>query len=293
MRKDKATIRREKLAGVKHRLFGTLGTEPIPGTVFNPRDYLADPGRFRDCLAWWEYKARRYGVGAGLPRALQESAIAQAGQDTLSVFLDRNYRKAGITADECTRAVMGAAAYMARSGYRASALGDSPVSTGGKTRRKDTRKWYPFNRAQNCKSPNSATIVAESINAAEDRAALVGLGDDIPGKMVAVPGGPGGRGLTDGKMIPTVRIVREWIERGEPMAEVETGWKMDRKRGRARQYAPCMVNAGKPAPRNRYTPADPLPMIRERVSGERSMIPAMAADVEAYRAALAEYYAGK
>lgn len=284
----KAEKQRAKLAGIKHRLFGTLGNEPIPGTVFNPQHYLADPGRFRDCLAWWEYKARRNGVGAGLPKPLRESAIAQAGQDTLQVFLDRNYKKAGITADECSRAVMGAAAFMSRAQYRLSSVGDGP-----RARRMESRKWHPYNRAQNCKTPNPATIVAESYNAAEDRAALQGEGDDIPGKMIAVPGGPGGRGLTEGKMVPTVQIVREWIERGEPMAEIVTGWKMDRKRGRARTYGACVVNAGKPSPRNRYRAPAPGPMAVRSNAGPRSMVPAFHPDPEAYRAVLKEYYGAR
>ena len=121
----------------------------------------------------------------------------------------------------------------------------------------------------------------------------MGTGDDIPGKMVAVPGGPGGRGLTDGKMVPTVRIVREWIERGEPMAEIVTGWKMERKRGRARTYGACVVNAGKPAPRNRYRAPAPGQRTVARDAGPRSMVPAYHPDPEAYRAALAEYYAEK
>lgn len=281
----KAEKQRQKLAGIRHRLFGALGNEPIQGTVFNPRHYLADPGRFRDCLAWWEYKARRNGVGAGLPKVLKESAISQAGQDTLQVFLDRDYKAAGITADECSRAVMGAAAFMARAQYRLSSGGDGP-----RLRRMASRKWYPYNRAQNVKTPNPATIVAETLYAREDRVALHGEGDDMPGKVVAVPGGPGGRGLTDGKIVPTVQIVREWVENGEPMAEIVTGWRMDRKRGRARTYAPCTVNAGKPASRNRYVPAKPEPKPVPRHAGPRSMVPVMVPDVEAYRAQLAEYY---
>jgi hypothetical protein len=285
---SKTEARRNRLAGINHRLFGTLGNQPVPGTVFNPHHYLADPGRFRDCLAWWEYKARRNGVGAGLPKALRESAIAQAGQDTLQVFLDRDYKAAGITADECSRAVMSAAAYMQRAGYRLSSIGDGP-----RLRRMKDRKWHPYNRAQNARTPNPAAIVAITLYASEDREALHGDGDDIPGETVNVPGGPGGRGVTDGKMVATMDIVREWVERGEPMAEIVTGWKMERKRGRARRYAPCTVTAGKPAKPRRYARQSIPAATVERTAGERSMVPSMVPDVETYRAQLAEYYSGR
>jgi hypothetical protein len=290
-REKKAEARRQKLANVNHRLFGKMITAPATGTVFNPRHYLADPGRFKDCLYWWRYKAQRAGVGEGLPAMLRESALEQAAQDTLQVFLDRDYEEAGITEDEPARAVMGAAAFMRQAFYRLPSEGDNP-----RTRRR--RLWYPYNRAVNTGTPNPAAIVAATFNATEDRTALMGEGDDMPGEPVNVPGGPGGRGLTDGKMILADRTVREWVERDcygelQEMAEVETYWKMDRKRGRAKTYRACVVTDGKPAPRNRHKPATKPAAGRQRESGERCMIPVYAPDVEAYRAALAEYYGGR
>jgi hypothetical protein len=280
---------KKHLAGIRHRLFGLIVTNPAPGTVFNPRDYLADPGRFRDCMAWWKYKAARAGVGDGLPRDLREARLEQAAQDTLSVFLDRDYGKAKITADEPTRAVMGAAAYMRRAYYILPQVGDQP-------RRRDSRKWYPYNRALNAGTPNPSRIVAASFNATEDRAALMGEHDDAPGDTVAVAGGEG-RPRTDGKMVPTMTILRQWVERRgeelEEMAEVETGWRMDRRFGKAQEYPACIVTDGKPQPRRRYTPAAPGPMVRGRDSGERSMLTTIHPNPEAYRAELAEYYAGK
>ena len=79
----------------------------------------------------------------------------------------------------------------------------------------------------------------------------------------------------------------------EEMAEVETGWRMDRRFGKAQEYPACIVTDGKPQPRRRYTPAAPGPMVRGRDSGERSMLTTIHPNPEAYRAELAEYYAGK
>jgi hypothetical protein len=282
----KAEARRQKLANVTHRLFGKMVTAPATGTVFNPRHYLADPGRFKDCLYWWRYKAQRAGVGDGLPAMLRESALDQAAQDTLQVFLDRDYKEAGITEDEPARAVMGAAAFMRQAFYRLPSEGDNPRS-------RDRRLWHPYNRAVNAGTPNPAAIVAATFNATEDRTALMGDCDDMPGEPVNVPGGPGGRGLTDGKMAPTERIVAERIVDGETLVDIETGWKMVRKRGRAKTYRACVVTDGKPAPRNRHKPAAKPAAARQRESGERCMIPVYAPDVEAYRAALAEYYGGR
>lgn len=276
---------KKNLANVRHRLFGLIVTAPAPGTVFNPMHYLADPGRFRDCLAWWRYKAARAGVGDGLPRDLREARLEQAAQDTLSVFLDRDYAAAKITADECTRAVVGAAAYMRRAFYHLPQVGDQP-------RRRDSRKWYPYNRSLNAGTPNPAAIVAASYNAAEDRAALMGEGDDIPGEPVAVPGGKG-QPRGDGKMVPTTRVLREWIERGEELAEIETGWKMDRRPGFEQVYPACIVTDGQSMPSRRHNPPQPCPMVRGRDSGERCAVPAYHPNPEAYRAELAEYYAGR
>lgn len=285
-REEKRAAKREKLATIRHRLFGRIVTDSAPGTVFDPLPYLACPGRFRDCLAWWAYKAARAGVGEGMPRRERESAIEDAAQNTLQVFLDRDYDEAGITADEPARAVMGAAAFMARAQYRLPTAGDAPRS-------RDRRLWFPYNRARNAGAPSPAAIVQTSYNAAEDRAALLGDCDDMPGEVVSVPGGPSGRGLTDGKMVPTVKVLRTYVLHGEDFFEVETGWKMDRKRGRKENLPPCTVNAGKPMPRNRFTPPQHGPMAIVSDGGERCMIPAYAPDVAEYRAALQEYYAGK
>jgi hypothetical protein len=276
---------KKNLAGIQHRLFGLIVTNPAPGTVFNPRDYMADPGRFRDCMAWWKYKAARAGVGDGLPKDLREARLEQASQDTLSVFLDRDYRKAKITADEPTRAVMGAAAYMRRAYYILPQVGDQP-------RRRNVRKWYPYNRALNTGTPSPAAIVQASLYASEDREALMGAGADIPGEPVVVTGGKG-QPRGDGKMVPTVQVLREWVERGEEMAELETGWKMKRKRAKQIEYRPCIVTDGRPMPRRRHAPPQSGAMVRGRDSGARSMLPVMHPNPEAYRAGLAEYYAAK
>ena len=271
-REEKKQARLNKLATITHRLFGSIVTAPAPGTVFNPLCYLADPGRFKDVMWWWRYKASRALVGYGLQTAAREALLDLAEQDTLQVFLDRDYKAAGITDDEPTRAVMGAAAFMRRGYYRLPQVGDQP-------RRRDYRMWFPYNRALNAGTPNPAAVVATSFNAAEDREALCGACDDAPGKAVSVPGGPGGRGLTDGHMERTEVVVREWCERdhaGEMQEYVttETGYRMSRKRGRARKYPPCVVIKGKPMPRNRHKPEAPA----------MRSIPAMEGDGTAWRA---------
>lgn len=234
---------RAKLAGVRHRLWGRMDHPPAPGTVFDPLPFLADPGRFRDVVAYFEYRARRWGVGAGQPRHIRESAVADAGQNALARFIDRDYKAAGITADEVAKAIMGAARYMDRAHWRA---------PGGTVENRE-REWFPYNRAQNSRSPDPAAIVAASFNAAEDREALMGAACDET-LFVGEQWFPGGKGrpLGNGKMLATERVVRtvcRTIPGGpfckdsirETLVTVETGWKMDRRYGFAQTHAPGTV----------------------------------------------------
>jgi hypothetical protein len=55
-------------------------------------------------------------------------------------------------------------------------------------------------------------------------------------------------------MVATEVIVRDWVEGGENLVEIVTGWKMDRKRGKARNYSPCVVTNGRRAPAYRHSP---------------------------------------
>lgn len=293
---EKRIAAAQRMAGIRHRLFGLLGTSPAPGTAFDPLHYLTDPGRLRDLLEWFRYRAGRAGVGSGLPRALRESAIEDAAQGALERFIDRDYRAEGITADEPARAILGTARYMDRAHWR-----------NGNGRRQEDRKWTPYNRGQNSKSANPAAIVAASLNAAEDRAALTGEGCDETMRLgtVAIPGGAG-RPLGEGKMVRTERIVRDWVEfdpeTGErrELAEVETGWRMDRRYGFRQEYpASTVAYAADGTETRRFNPpAPPSAGIPSLPHGERVTMrpgdgPAYAADPVAYREALREYYASR
>jgi hypothetical protein len=279
-----------RLAGIRHPAFGALSVPPAPGTVFDPLPLFLDPQRLPMLLKYWERRAARFGVGDGLSRKLKRAAIEQAGQDALQVFLDRDYEAAKITADDVTRAILGTARYMDRAGWRISQVGDG-------ARRRDARKWFPLNRAENARTPNPAAIVAASYNAAEDREALMGAGDDLPGVPVAVTGGKR-RAPGHGKMVRTVKVLRDWVERDaagelQEMAEIETGWRMDRRRGCEQDYPACVVTDGRKMPKPHHTPTATPAAAGASEAGERSMIPHYAPDAESYRAALREYYASR
>lgn len=250
---------RERMAGLSHRLFGTMAAVPVPGTVFNPLHYLTCPGRFRDVMAWFRARAAADGIGSGLPKREKLSALDDAAQNGLTRFLDRDYAADGITADECARALFSAAAWMKRARWRYGDKGER------------SREWTPYNRARNAGTPNPAAIVAASFNAAEDRAALLGTGTDETLRLgtVSIPGGFG-RPRGDGKMVRTETVVREWIENGtdsdgnperRELAEIETGWRMDRRYGFGQAYPPCHVEMAADGTETRSYHRQPMPIL--------------------------------
>lgn len=243
----------DRLAGVLHPQFGRIVVEPAEGTVFDPLAVFLDPGMLPRLLRFWEGKAARDGVGAGLPPRLRKAAREEAAQRALRLFTNRDYASAGITADEVARAILSATRWMQRAKWRDDAE-DREARGDGR------REWFPHNRASDSRTANPSRMVAawEGDNVA--RAALAGEGcDERKTVMVRVAGGKR-RPPGNGKMVRTERVVRQWVEvlpmvtveaiaagGGEatpepiPFAEIVTGWAMERRRGKEQQYSPCAV----------------------------------------------------
>jgi hypothetical protein len=286
----------KRLSGAQLADFGKVVVPPVPGTVFEPLNVFLDPGKLPALLKYWGNRARRDGCGDGLPRAQRRAACENAAQVCLTYLMDADYGALGITADEVVRAILIAYRLARRRFWK-----DAAESKDYDRQRKQTG-WYPYNRAQNSRTPDPARIfhAADSLGMAPD-VILEGCGmDDIPGDTLSVPGGPSGRGETDGKMVcVTIRDQAVNVNGGAfcrarlELNVVETRWRMKRGRGKARKLLPCAVNAGQPANRGKYRQPAPGPQNVTSVAGARSMVPAMVPDVETYRAQLAEYYSGK
>ena len=285
----------QKLAGARLADFGKVVVPPVPGTVFEPLSVFLDPGKLPALLKYWGNRARRDGCGDGLPRAQRKAACENAAQVCLTYFMDADYAALGITADEVVRAILMAYRLARRRFWK-----DAAESKDYDRQRKQTG-WYPYNRAQNSRTADPARIWHAADTLGMDCSAVNGQGmDDIPGDTVTVPGGPSGRGETDGKMVcVTIRDVAVNVNGGAfcrarlELNVVETRWRMKRGRGKARKLPTCTVNAGQPANRGKYRQPATGPQTVPSSAGERSMLPAMVPDVEAYRAQLAEYYSGR
>lgn len=259
---------RERMAGVSHRLFGSLSPVPVPGTVFDPLAYLTCPGRYRDVKWYFRYRARRAGVGAGQPRVIREALLDEAAEHGMDFMIHRDYEAAGFDADACGPAVLSAARWMDRAYWRpidAERRGDySPVHPGD---------FILFNRAQTARAagdnPAACVSAAESMGTVWTE--VFPVAHEIPGTAVALPGGPSGRGATDGKMVRDGGRIK---------------WRMKRGRGRAHNYEPGIVRDSIPAPAPRYVPG-PMPTERPAVVWRPLPGPAVqfAADPEVFRAA--------
>lgn len=258
-----------RLSTVRHWLLGALAVPPVPGTVFDPRAFFLDPGRLPAVLAYWRFRAARAGCGAGLPRALRDAALEQAAQACLTHFLDADYQRLGITADEFSRAVL-YAFRRCRLAFWSDADGAREID---RERRADRYigDYRLYNRAQASRTADPARIVHAADAMGMDPNAVDGRGvtDEAPGDWVTVPGGPSGRGETDGKMRLVVTADRiENRRAGAFCAETleyrttETRWRMVRGRGKARRLPACVVREGVPAPRGRFIPA-PAPTAGE------------------------------
>jgi len=242
-----------RLAGVVHPLFGRIAVEPAEGTVFDPHAVFLDPGMLPRLLRFWAGKAARDGVGAGLPPQLRKAAREEAAQRALRLFTTRDYAAAGIHADAVAIAILSTTRWMQRAQWREDAEDRSARGDG-------KRGWFPWNRAQDCRTVDPSRLVAAWEGDDDARAALTGEGcDEAKTGTVRVPGGkrqPPGHG----KMVRTERIVREWVEampmvavetlaaggglaqpQPIPFAEIVTGWRMDRRRGKAQRYEACAV----------------------------------------------------
>lgn len=252
-----------KLATIRHWLLGALAVPPVPGTVFNPRDFFLDPGRLPQVLAYWRFRAARAGCGAGLPRALRDAALDQASQACLTHFLDADYRRLGMTADEFARAVL-YAFRRCRLAFWSDADSAKEID---RERRADRHggDWRLWNRGQASRTPDPRRIVHAADAMGMDPNAVDGRGvtDEVPGPLVVIPGGPSGRGEGDGKMrLVTVRDVAVNVtgpdgERRE-LSQIDTRWRMVRSRPKAKRLPPCTVRDGVPMPRGRFAPS-PVP----------------------------------
>lgn len=252
-----------RLAMVRHWLWGALAVEPVPGTVFRPHQFFADPARLRDCLFYWRMRARRDGCGAGLSPRLREAALDQAAQNCLTWFLDLDYRRLGITADEFARAILTAYKRCRRAMWE-DRTGDRDAA---RFRRQEVNRgsFRLYNRAQASRTPDPRRIVHAADALGMDATAVDGRGicDEAPGGLVTIPGGPSGRGETDGRMrLVTIRDVAVNIPATETEARQEvniitTRWRMIRGRGKARRLPSCTVREGSPAPRPTFKPSAP------------------------------------
>jgi len=292
-------------AAIDHPQLGKLGTGGA-GLPFDPLPHLADPGRHAALEVFFRVRAtralRKGNMGTrhgdkelthGKPHPMaRKIRIDEAVTAAMDFYIHRDYAAAKIDNDSPGMAALSAAAWMDRAHWRPldeirhGEYGDGPT-------------WFPWNRAQNATAPApDAILSAVETVAGASADMLTGEGcDDVPGPVVDVPGGPSGRGATNGRMEWRTTVTREWIERGADgelyqCEEREGEWKMRRGRGRKTLLPPCRVNRGMAAPLARYI-RQPLPAHRPGdPAGERSMVPHYAADIGEYRAALAAHYAG-
>lgn len=233
---QRAAKMRQKLAGIQHRLFGGIVSPPVPGTVFNPLLYLTCPGRYRDVRGFFRSRAARAGVGAGLPRETRAAVLNDAVANAMDFFIHRDYAAAGFDADAACAALLSAARWLDRARWRSidtNRVGENP--------RKGSGDFILYNRAQSSRVASAAAEfwAAESMGMVW-REVFPEL-REIPGETVEIPGGPSGRGETDGKIVRDGGRVR---------------WRMKRGRGRAAKLPACVVrdSVTVPAPRHVPTP---------------------------------------
>jgi len=260
-----------KLSAIRHQWLGNLGTAPEPGTTYSPLTDFCDPAWMDALRTVATAKIRRDGVGTGgdIPEGYTRATIRAAAEEEafqafLSYYLDRDYKRAGITRPERARAVLSALRIVRLSRWQ------NPLDRSGV--RAEKTMFPIWNRAQDARTQDPRRIVHAARGSSEDIAALTGQGcDDRPtGRRQLVAGGKC-RPVTDGHMVATDRetggFTASVILDGahvtpsahvEEYAITETVWKMQRGRGQARTYEPCTVDAGRPAATNRHQP-QPLP----------------------------------
>jgi len=229
----------DHLSRVRHAEFGTM----LPSSVeaigpFDPLAYCACPGRFRRLQRYARSRAgralRKGGIGTRygeahathsgrMTREQRETILDRAAEAYMDYFLHRDYAAAGIGADSPAIAVLSAAAWLDRARWR------NP----DEARPSDAELPYPYAGPKGDPTALRVLTAAESVavDPADAFQALTGRGvQEGPGRRaVAVPGGPSGRGPTDGQM--------EW----HAVAPCRGRWRMKRGRGRAHKYAPSLV----------------------------------------------------
>jgi hypothetical protein len=192
----------------------------------------------------------------------------------MDFIIHRDYETAGIDADGCCAALLSAARWLDRARWRsidASQAGDKP--------RKGSGDFALYNRAlvSMAAGDNPATAVAAAEALGMAWGEVFPAIHETPGPMVSLPGGPSGRGETDGKMVRDGGRIK---------------WRMKRGRGRAKRYAAGTVRDSVQATPPRYVPG-PMPTaadgpIQWRGPAEKV---GYAANQETYAADLREYYA--
>jgi hypothetical protein len=180
-----------------HVQFGQY--RPTISTVetFDPIPYCFDParvaaikaaGRARFLKDMREPSDLRFANAAAafrkLPKRLRKAAIQQAGETTLSRFLDADYARARITADEPCRAVLWAVGYCSAAHWQDDANGE----------RKDSRGAMPGAGRSMASSGENPALIASAIESARARypsalqtaiaqntarSAIIGGGDEV------------------------------------------------------------------------------------------------------------------
>jgi len=254
-----------------HVQFGKY--RPTISTVetFDPIPYCFDParveqikaaGRARFIRDMREPRDLRFAAAAAafrkLPKRFRKSAVAQAGETTFSRFLEADYARAKITADEPCRAVMWAVGYCSAAHWQDAANGERNDSRGtmpGAGRSMASSGENPAGIAAAIESARarypSALQTAIAQNAA--RSAIIGGGEEIQlvdddgCHVVPCPGGS--TYLESARMVATTTRtyfvpgegVQGWNGEEKPyryrQVQRPGGWKMEaRKAHRATEY---------------------------------------------------------
>jgi hypothetical protein len=238
---------------------------------FNPIPYCFDParveqikaaGRARFIRDMREPRDLRFSNAAAafrkLPKKMRRAAIQQAGETTFSRFLDADYAKAKITADEPCRAALWAVGYCSAAHWQDDANGERNESRGtmpGAGRSMASSGENPAGIAAAIESARSRYPSALQTAIAQNtaRSAIIGGGEEIQivdGDGCHVIPCPGGSVyLESSRMVSTTTRTyfipgegtQEWNGEEKPFryrqAQRPGGWKMEtRKAHRATEY---------------------------------------------------------
>lgn len=198
-----------------------------------PFQYLAVDGNLEALRA--RYRRRLCREAPSLSRRERMSWIDERVDFAVQLFADGP----AIEPSELARAINRPIAYLRRANWR-------PGHTGNRRR----RAWHPYAGSMGQRGDNPAKIAEVSEGDAEATQAIIGSsGREIPGDAVAVAGGMVYM-ENEGKMVPTVRVVREWVVNiatpqgpsREERFEIDCGWRMKRTTAhKATDFEPCTV----------------------------------------------------